>query len=42
MGIIPTVLQKMTVKIDRTGICLPVSHVSRQSARDLYSCAVVD
>ena len=36
MGIkIPKALQKMTVKIERTGICLPVSHGSRQAARSL-------
>ena len=30
---IPKALQKMTVKIERTGICLPVSHGSGQAAR---------
>jgi putative transposase len=32
---IPMALQKMTDKIERTGICLPVSHGSEQAARSL-------
>jgi putative transposase len=32
---IPLALQKMTVKIERSGICLPVSHGSGQAARSL-------
>jgi hypothetical protein len=43
MGInIPTALQKMTSKIERSGSISPVSHRSGQAARDLYSRAVVD
>lgn len=33
--IIPMALQKMTSKIERSGICLPVGHGSRQAARSL-------
>jgi len=33
--IIPVALQKMTDKIERSGICLPVSHGSGQAARSL-------
>jgi len=35
MGEIPTALQKMTVKIERSGICLPVGYGSGQAARSL-------
>lgn len=35
LGEIPMALQKMTVKIERSGICLPVSHGSGQAARSL-------
>jgi hypothetical protein len=32
---IPTALQKMTGKIERSGICVPVSHGSGQAQRSL-------
>jgi putative transposase len=35
LGEIPVALQKMTNKIERSGICLPVGHGSRQAARSL-------
>jgi putative transposase len=35
LGEIPLALQKMTSKIERSGICVPVSHGSGQAARSL-------